>query len=85
MCANYQPANKDQLANHFGVDPTAITTADLAVDMREATDLILLVMNDRHYVGNHQNGVISNVLVVLITVLSFVLAAVSLPLEILGG
>jgi len=45
----------------------------------------LFLMNDTHYVGIHRNSWLSNILVIAIIGLSFVLAVVSLPLEIMGG
>ena len=45
----------------------------------------LFLMNDERYIGEHRNGWISNAAVVLIIGLGFVLALVTLPLQILGG
>jgi hypothetical protein len=42
-------------------------------------------MNDEDYLGPYTNGWISNVMVCAVTVLGFVLAVVSIPLQILGG
>jgi hypothetical protein len=42
-------------------------------------------MNDESYVGRHRNGAFSNAVVTAIVALSFVLAIVTLPLQIAGG
>jgi hypothetical protein len=42
-------------------------------------------MNDENYVGEHRNGRLGNVVVVFTVLLSFVLAVITIPLEILGG
>lgn len=71
-----------------GLDPLKMTVFSMALTAATlpiAVVPFLFLMNDQHYVGNHRNSWLTNVLVVLITGLSFVLAIVSLPLEILGG
>jgi Mn2+/Fe2+ NRAMP family transporter len=45
----------------------------------------LLLMNDPRYVGTHRNGWIGNTVVCVIIALAFVLAVVSIPLEIMGS
>jgi Mn2+/Fe2+ NRAMP family transporter len=45
----------------------------------------LVLMNDESYVGRHRNGAFSNAVVTAIVALSFVLAIVTLPLQIAGG
>jgi Mn2+/Fe2+ NRAMP family transporter len=45
----------------------------------------LVLMNDESYVGKHRNGWISNGVVIFTIALTFVLAIVAIPLEILGG
>jgi len=45
----------------------------------------LVLMNDREYVGEHVNGRLANVLVLVVVALACVLAVVSLPLELAGG
>jgi len=42
-------------------------------------------MNDPIYLGKHRNGWISNTVVGVVILISFVLAVVSIPLEIMGG
>ena len=42
-------------------------------------------MNDERYVKEHRNGRIANGAVLFVIALGFVLAAVTIPLEILGG
>jgi Mn2+/Fe2+ NRAMP family transporter len=45
----------------------------------------LLLMNDPIYLGKYRNGWISNSVVSIVVVISFVLALISIPLEIVGG
>jgi hypothetical protein len=42
-------------------------------------------MNDRKYLQKHCNGWISNSVVAIVILISFVLALVSIPLELIGG
>jgi Mn2+/Fe2+ NRAMP family transporter len=71
-----------------GVDPlqiTVMTMALTALTLPFSTVPFLILMNDRRYMQDYGNGPIANLLVSAIIVLTFLLAAVSLPLEILGG
>jgi len=45
----------------------------------------LFLMNDPIYLGKYRNGWITNSVVAIVVLLSFVLALVSIPLEIVGG
>jgi hypothetical protein len=42
-------------------------------------------MNDPIYLGEHRNGWVSNTVVAIIILISFVLAVISIPLQIMGG
>lgn len=71
-----------------GVDPLKLTIFSMALTAATLPISIvpfLILMNDEHYVGEHRNGWFGNTVVLLIIGLAFVLAVVSLPLEILGG
>ncbi|HEX6553868.1 MAG TPA: divalent metal cation transporter [Ktedonobacteraceae bacterium] len=46
---------------------------------------LLVLMNDRHYLGDKANKRFTNIAILCILVLAFVVAAVSLPLEFLSG
>ncbi|WP_244851307.1 Nramp family divalent metal transporter [Caballeronia sp. SL2Y3] len=71
-----------------GADPLKLTVFSMALT---AVNLPLMVvpfivlMNDEHYMGEHCNGPISNVAVIAITALAFVLGIVTIPLEYFGG
>ncbi|HEY2895655.1 MAG TPA: divalent metal cation transporter [Gemmatimonadaceae bacterium] len=72
----------------IGVDPLAITLMSMALTsalLPIAIVPFLILMNDRHFVGQHGNGWISNTVVCAIVGLAFVLAVVSIPLELLGS
>jgi Mn2+/Fe2+ NRAMP family transporter len=71
-----------------GIDPLKITLLAMAFSVIVMPGLVLpllLIMNDQDYLGPHTNGWVSNVVVAAVTVLSFILALVSIPLQILGG
>jgi Mn2+/Fe2+ NRAMP family transporter len=71
-----------------GADPLKVTTLSMALTAATlplAITPFLLLMNDKHYLPEHRNGVFSNAVVFLITILGAALAVVSLPLQILGG
>jgi Mn2+/Fe2+ NRAMP family transporter len=71
-----------------GVDPLAITLMSMALTsalLPIAIVPFLILMNDPHFVGQHRNGWISNTVVCAIVGLAFVLAVVSIPLELMGS
>ncbi len=71
-----------------GVDPIRVTTVSMALTAATLPLAIvpfLFLMNDPIYLGNHRNGWISNSVVAIIILISFVLAVISIPLEIVGG
>lgn len=72
----------------IGVDPLAITILSMALTaalLPVAIVPFLLLMNDPRYVGTHRNGWFANVVVCGIVGIAFVLAVVSIPLELMGG
>ena len=71
-----------------GLDPLRVTNVAMALNAASlplAVVPFLVLMNDREYVGEHVNGRLANVLVLVVVALACVLAAVSLPLELAGG
>jgi len=72
----------------IGIDPLAITLLSMALTaalLPVAIVPFLILMNDAHFVGQHRNGWFSNTVVCAIVGLAFVLAVVSIPLELLGS
>lgn len=72
----------------FGIDPLKVTNMAMALTSATLPLAIvpfLILMNDSAYLGENTNGIVSNSVVVIVMVMSFVLAVVSLPLQILGG
>ncbi len=72
----------------FGVDPIKVTMISMALTAATLPLAIvpfLFLMNDPIYLGEHRNGWISNTVVGIIIVISFVLAVISIPLQIIGG
>ena len=71
-----------------GIDPLTITIFSMvltAATLPVSIVPFLFLMNDRSYVRIYRNGWISNTVVILIISLAFVLAVVSIPLQIFGG
>lgn len=72
----------------LGVDPIKVTMMSMALTSATLPVAIvpfLFLMNDRIYLGKHRNGWLSNSVVSIVIVISFVLALISIPLEIIGG
>ena len=59
----------------------ALTAATLPL----AVVPFLFLMNDPIYLGEHRNGWISNTVVAITILISFVLALIAIPLQIIGG
>jgi Mn2+/Fe2+ NRAMP family transporter len=71
-----------------GLDPLKVTVFAMALAsaiLPAAVVPFIVLMNDRHYLGEHRNGWLGNGAVLAIVGLAFGLAIVSIPLEILGG
>jgi Mn2+/Fe2+ NRAMP family transporter len=72
----------------FGIDPVKMTMISMALTAAMLPVAILpflFLMNDPIYMGKHGNGWVSNSVVAIIIILSFILAVISIPLEIMGG
>jgi NRAMP (natural resistance-associated macrophage protein)-like metal ion transporter len=72
----------------LGVDPIKVTVMSMALTSATLPLAIvpfLFLMNDPIYLGKHRNGWVSNTIVTIIVLISFVLAVISIPLEIMGG
>jgi Mn2+/Fe2+ NRAMP family transporter len=71
-----------------GFDPLKLTIFSMALTAATLPVAIvpfLVLMNDEEYVGEHTNSLFSNVAIIAIIGLAFVLAVVTIPLEIFGG
>jgi Mn2+/Fe2+ NRAMP family transporter len=72
----------------FGVDPLKVTNIAMALTSATLPLAIipfLILMNDPDYLEDKTNGIIGNSVVVVVMLMSFVLAIVSIPLQVLGG
>ncbi|TPM34586.1 divalent metal cation transporter [Mesorhizobium sp. B2-3-4] len=72
----------------LGLDPLKLTIFSMALTAASlplAVVPFLFLLNDRSYMGEHRNGVISNAAVLFIIALGFILAVVTIPLQIFGG
>jgi Mn2+/Fe2+ NRAMP family transporter len=71
-----------------GIDPLKLTTLSMALTAASLPVAIvpfLVLMNDRKYLGEHTNGWLGNLAILIISLLAGVVAVVSIPLEIIGG
>jgi Mn2+/Fe2+ NRAMP family transporter len=71
-----------------GVDPLKLTIFSMALTAATLPVSIvpfLFLMNDKYYVRSYRNGWLSNTVVLVIIGLAFVLAIVTIPLQIFGG
>jgi Mn2+/Fe2+ NRAMP family transporter len=72
----------------LGIDPIKVTIISMALTSATlplAIAPFLFLMNDPIYMGEHRNGWISNTVVGIIILISFVVAIIAIPLEIMGG
>jgi len=72
----------------IGLDPLKLTTLSMALTAASLPVSIvpfLVLMNDKSYLGEHTNGWLGNLSILLVSVLASVVAIVSIPLEIAGG
>jgi Mn2+/Fe2+ NRAMP family transporter len=72
----------------FGINPIKVTVMAMALTAATlplAIVPLLFLMNDPIYLGEHRNGWISNSVVAIIILIAFILAIVSIPLQIIGG
>jgi Mn2+/Fe2+ NRAMP family transporter len=72
----------------LGVDPLRLTVLSMAltaVALPLAIFPFLVLMNDEAYLGNRRNGRFANFMVLAAVGLAFVLAVVTIPLQLLGG
>jgi len=72
----------------MGIDPIKVTLMSMALTAATlplAVAPFLFLMNDPIYLGEHRNGWISNTVVAITILISFVLALIAIPLQILGG
>ena len=72
----------------LGVDPIKVTTISMVLTSATLPLAIvpfLILMNDRVYLGENTNHFVSNTVVIVIMLISFVLALTSVPLQIFGA
>jgi Mn2+/Fe2+ NRAMP family transporter len=71
-----------------GLDPLKLTVFSMALTAASLPLTVvpfLVLMNDERFVKEHRNGAIANAAVLFIIALGFVLAIVTIPLEIFGS
>jgi Mn2+/Fe2+ NRAMP family transporter len=75
------------LPSFIGIDPLKLTMFSMAltvVMLPLITAPLIVLMNDTRWLKTHTNGWISNAAVILIVLISFVLAALAIPVQIMG-
>ncbi|TIN59431.1 MAG: divalent metal cation transporter, partial [Mesorhizobium sp.] len=68
----------------LGLDPLRLTIFSMALTAASLPLTVvpfLFLLNDKRYVGEHRNGILSNAAVIFIIALGFVLAVVTIPLQ----
>jgi Mn2+/Fe2+ NRAMP family transporter len=71
-----------------GIDPLQLAlfaSTIIALFLPISLSPFLILMNDAQYLGNKTNGRLTNIAMVCILVIAFLVALVSLPLEIITG
>lgn len=72
----------------LGIDPLQLTVLSMAltaVVLPIAIFPFLVLMNDDRYLGEYRNGRLSNGVVIGVIALAFILAVVTIPLQLMGG
>lgn len=72
----------------IGIDPLKLTIFSMALTAATLPVAIvpfLFLMNDESYMHEHRNGILSNAVVIFVIGMTFVLAVVTIPLQIFGG
>jgi Mn2+/Fe2+ NRAMP family transporter len=72
----------------IGINPIKLTMFSMALTTMIMPLIVLpfiILLNDKHYVGEHRNGRISNAVVIITILLASLLAVVAIPLQIMGG
>jgi Mn2+/Fe2+ NRAMP family transporter len=71
-----------------GIDPLKLTIFSMALtalSLPVTVAPLLVLMNDRDYLGDHTNGWFGNAAVLAVTVIACVVALVAIPLQIFGS
>ncbi len=72
----------------LGIDPLQLAlfaSTVIALFLPISLSPMLILMNDPQYLGDKINGRLTNIAVVFILVIAFLVAVVSIPLQLLGG
>lgn len=72
----------------FGLDPLKFTMFSMSVTVLALPIVftpLIVIMNDERRLKNHRNGLVTNIAVIAIVVMSFVLALIAIPVQVTGG
>lgn len=71
-----------------GVDPLKLTMFSMALTVVALPIIVgplIVIMNDKWYLKSHTNGWISNIAVITVIAISFILAILAIPVQLIGG
>jgi Mn2+/Fe2+ NRAMP family transporter len=71
-----------------GLDPLMVTNFSMALNALISPLIVfplLIIMNDKAYLRTHTNGRFGNIVTIALVLVAFALAAVAIPLQIMGG
>jgi len=72
----------------IGLDPLKFTMFSMSMTVLALPIIfapLIVIMNDKHRLKTHTNGIVTNVAVIAIVLLSFLLAVMVIPVQVLGG
>ncbi len=72
----------------LGTDPLQLAlfaSTIIALFLPISLSPFLVIMNDRQYLGDKTNGRFTNIAIICILIIAFIVAAISLPLQIISG
>jgi len=72
----------------LGLDPLKFTMFSMSMTVLALPITfapLIVIMNDKRRLKEHANGIVTNVAVIAIILLSFVLAVMAIPVQVLGG
>jgi Mn2+/Fe2+ NRAMP family transporter len=72
----------------IGIDPLKFTMFSMSMTVVSLPIIIaplMIIMNDKRRLKNHTNHMLGNIAVLAIVIISFVLALIAIPAQVLGG
>ena len=72
----------------LGIDPLKLTMFSMAITVLALPIVVgplVVVMNDKQYLKEHTNGIVTNLAVAVIIAIAFILAILAIPVQVLGA